>query len=207
MMSRCFPRLLAFLLLPATLVGCASWLGSGDAGEHPSIYAPVPSAKLPPHWQASIDSLLIATPSAAPMLGSQRIVVRLANDELQFLHGARWAQPAPELLQDTLLHLLEDGGALNPLARQGSGLSADWLLLLDLRRFEADYRQGAVPTIEIVVSAKLVSRQDPDLVIWHLLSHSEPAAASSTEAIIAAFSEGLSQINLKLAHWLTMANN
>jgi len=200
------PLMLLVLLLPLTLAGCASWLGSGDAGEHPTIYAPVPHLALDRDGPNLDASLLIAAPSAAPMLDSPRIVVRLAGDELQYLHGARWSRPAPELLQEALLHVLEDSGRAL-VARQDSGLAADWLLDLDLRRFEADYRQGSVPTIEIVVSAKLLNRQDKSIIAWHILSHSEPAQASSTQAIINAFDEGLSRMSLKLAEWILMADH
>jgi len=193
-------RLLPVLFVLA-LAGCASWLGSGDAGEHPTIYAPAPHLALDRNGPTLDASVLIAAPSAAPMLDSPRIVVRLAGDELQFLRGARWSRPAPELLQDALLHLLEDSGRAQ-VARQDSGFAADWLLIMDLRHFEADYSQGSVPAINIEVSAKLLNRQDKSIIASHIFNHSETAQASSTEAIINAFTEGLSQITLKLAEWI-----
>jgi len=124
------PRLSALWLLSFILTGCASWLGSGDVGEHPTIYAPTPQVALSRDGPVLDASLMIATPSAAPMLDSPRIVVRLAGDELQFLHGARWSRPAPELLQEALLHVLEDSGRLQ-VAHQDSGFSADWLLVME----------------------------------------------------------------------------
>jgi len=205
-MMRFLLRLLPVWLLFFALTGCASWLGSGDAREHPAIYAPTPHLALNRDGPTLDASVLIAAPSAAPMLDSPRIVVRLAGDELQYLRGARWSRPAPELLQDALLHVLEDSGRLQ-VARQDSGFSADWLLVMDLRRFEADYRQGPVPNIEIVVSAKLLNRKDKRIIAWNILTHSESAQASSTEAIINAFGEGLSQMTLKLAEWVFMADN
>jgi len=194
-------RLLLLLLLPLALVGCASWLGSGDAREHPTIYAPTPHLALNRSGPALDASVLIAAPSAAPMLDSPRIVIRLAGDELQFLRAARWSRSAPELLQAALLHVLEDSGKVQ-VARQDSGLAADWLLVMDLRRFEADYSQGPVPSIEIVVSAKLLNRQDKRIISSQIFNHSEPAQTSSTDAIISAFTEGVSKITLKLAEWV-----
>jgi len=173
-----FRHILLVLLLPLTLIGCASWLGSGKADEHPTIYSPLRQAAFNRNGPALNASVLIAPPSAAPMLDSQRIVIRLPGDELQFLRGARWARPAPELLQDSVLHLLEDSGRAE-VARQDSGLAADWLLIMDLRRFEADYRQGPVPSVEIVVSAKLINRQDKKIMAWQLFTHSQAAEASA----------------------------
>jgi len=199
-MMPAFLRLFSVLFALA-LAGCASWLGSGDAGEHPTIYAPTPHLALDRNGPTLDASVLIAAPSAAPMLDSPRIMVRLAGDELQFLRGARWSRAAPELLQDALLHVLEDSGKVQ-VARQDSGLAADWLLVMDIRRFEADYTQGPVPVIHIVVSAKLLNRQDKRIIAAQIFSHSETAQTSSTDAIISAFTEGLSQITLELAEWV-----
>jgi len=196
---RLFPVLFAL-----ALAGCASWLGSGDPGEHPTIYSPSPQIALDGNRPAHEASVLIAAPSAAPMLDSPRIVIRLAGDELQFLRGTRWSRSAPELLQDALLHVLEDSGKVQ-VARQDSGLAADWLLVMDIRHFEADYTQGPVPVIHIMVSAKLLNRQDKRIIAAQIFSHSGAIQASSTEAIISAFTEGLSQITLKLAEWILKA--
>jgi len=202
MMQRLFPRLLAMWLLSAALGGCASWLGSGDAGDHPTVYSPIPQMAADPAWPQVAGSLLIATPSAAPMLDGTRIVVRASADGLQFLRSARWARPAPEMLQDALLHLLEDAGTFAAVARQGSAIAADWMLLMELRRFEAYYSHSAVPSIELVVSAKLVHRQNQSIIASCILTHSEPAAASSTDAIISAFSHSLQQLVPQLAGWV-----
>jgi len=198
------PRLLPILLLLFGQSGCAAWLGSGDAGKHPTIYAPIPHLALDRSGPMLAASLLIAAPKAAPMLDSERIVIRLDDDELQFLRGARWSRRAPEMLQDALLHLLEDSGRAQ-VARHDSGFAADWLLIMDLRRFEADYSQGSVPNIKIEISAKLLNRQDKNVIAWHTFSHSETAAASSTQAIINALTEGLSQTTLELAGWVFKA--
>jgi len=201
MMSSCISRLLLGLLL-VTLNGCASWLGSGDVGGHPTVYAPATQIVANPAWPQVNGVLLIAHPSAAPMLDSRRIVVRPAADELQLLRGARWARPAPEMLQETLLHLLEDSGKLRAVARQSSGIAGNWRLLLDIRRFEADYSQGPIPTVELVVNAKLVAYQEQQIIASQTFTHSQTAHTSTTGAIMTAFSQGLSQVTGQLTQWV-----
>jgi len=202
MMPLSLPRALAALLLTTALGGCTSWLGSGHPGEHPAMYAPTLQIAADPAWPQVARGLLIATPDAAPMLGSQRVVIRTTADELQLLRGARWARPAPELLQDALLHLLEDSGKLPAVARQGSTIAADWILLMDIRRFEADYRHNAIPSVDIAVSAKLVSRPDQRIIASRIFTHSEKADASSNAAIIGAFIRNLQHLTPQLAGWV-----
>jgi len=194
--------LLFGLLLGLALTGCASWLGHGDADDHPTLYAPNIQVAVDPAWPTVAGSVLIATPTAAPRLDSPRILVRTQGNELQLLRAARWARTPPEMVQDALLHTLEDSGKLRAVARQGNGVTGDVTLLLDLRRFEADYSRGAVPTVEIVLSAKLISRTEGRILSSRTFSQTEPAAASSTEAIMTAFGQGLEQVIAPLVHWV-----
>jgi len=195
-------RLLPCLLLTLGLTGCASWLGAGDTGESPVIYAPDPRITPAPDWPQSDGSLLIAIPNATQMLEGHRILVRPKPDEIQVLRGARWLRPPPEMLQDALLHTLEDSGKLRSVARQGSGIAADWTLALDLRRFEADYSRDSSPTVEIALTAKLIARQGQRIIASRTFTHSEATARSSTEAVMTAFTHGLEQVSRQLAHWV-----
>src|SRR3546814_15264019 len=90
------------------------------------------------------------------MLDGTRIAVRPVPGELQVYKGALWAKDPGEQLRDAVLQTLEESGKLAAVARQGSGLAADYRLELDVRRFEADYAGGAVPAATMEVNAKLV---------------------------------------------------
>src|SRR3546814_11318529 len=90
------------------------------------------------------------------MLDGTRIAVRPVPGELQVYKGAVWANDPGEQLRDALLQTLEESGKLAAVARQGSGLAADYRLQLDVRHFEADYAGGPVPAATVDVNAKLV---------------------------------------------------
>ena len=94
------------------------------------------------------------------MLDSTRIAVRPVPGELQVYKGASWARTPVEMLEDGVLRTLEDSGRIPAVARQGSGMSADYRLLMDLRHFEADYAAGATPAAVLEVSTKLLHAQD-----------------------------------------------
>jgi len=190
------------LMMAIGLSGCASWLDSGHNQDRPVLYAPDPHIIPSPDWPHSERSLLVALPGASRMLAGTRILVRPDADEIQVLRGAAWVHPPPEMLQTTLLRVLEDSARLRAVARQGTAISADQTLILDLRRFEADYRHGVPPRIEIDVSAKLVRHQDLHLLAARTFTHTEPSADASTEAVITAFSDGLGQLVSQLAEWV-----
>jgi cholesterol transport system auxiliary component len=191
--------LMAFLI-GASLAGC-SILGGGAPRDRATIYAPDPRIAADPAWPTVQWQLAIAPATAARMIDSLRIAVRPTPGELQVYKGANWARTPTDMLEDALLRGLEDSGKIRAVARQGSGIAADFKLVLDLRRFEADYAGGAVPAATIEVNAKLLHSADQQIVASRTFLSRQPAASAAVPEVAAAFDPALGDIARQLAAW------
>ncbi|WP_045728445.1 ABC-type transport auxiliary lipoprotein family protein [Xanthomonas sp. GPE 39] len=190
-----------FLLLTAhalLLAGCSLTGGSKDSV---TIYAPHVQVTSDPAWPQVSWQLAITKPSAALMVDSQRIVVRPTPDELQVYSGASWAQPATDMLEDTLLRAFEDSGRIPGVARLGSGVGADYKLLLELRRFESDYAGHAVPAATIELSVKLLHNLDQRVVSSHTFLVTQTAGGTGEAQVVDAFGQALSQLSRTVVGW------
>src|SRR5690606_19138494 len=141
------------------------------------------------------------------VIDSSRIAVRPAPGELQVYRGASWAKTPTDMLQDTLLRALEDSGRIPAVARQGSGIAADYKLVVDLRRFEADYAGNAVPSAAIESNAKLLHSHDQSTVGSRTFARVEPAAGTDIGVVVQAFSRGLETVTGELAHWVLVTGD
>lgn len=186
--------------LAATLAGCAL-LGGGERGEF-TLYAPDPRVPADPAWPSADWQLSLGPPSAARVIDSFRIAVRPTPGELQVYKGARWAKTPTDMLQDALLRTLEDSGRIGAVARQGTGVAADYKLVLDLRRFEADYAGSALPAATIEVNAKLLHAVDQDIVASRTFLRAEPAAGTDVAQVSDAFTRSLGQLSHDIAGWV-----
>ena len=184
----------------ALLAGC-SILGSGPQGGPATIYAPNVRVAADASWPSVDWSLAIAPPSAARVVDGARIAVRPTPDELQVYKGAVWAQSTTGLLEDALLHALEDSGRIASVARQGAGIRAEYRLLTDLRHFEADYAGQAVPSATIEVNAKLMRMRDQHIVATRTFLQTQPATGVEVPQVATAFEQALSTITRDLAGW------
>ena len=88
----------------------------------------------------------MSPPTAARTVDTFRIAVRPVPGELQVYAGASWARAPSDMIEDVIMRTLEDSGRIPGVARRGSGVAPDYRLLLDLRRFEADYAGAAIPS-------------------------------------------------------------
>jgi cholesterol transport system auxiliary component len=191
-------KALAAMALCSVLAGCGVLGGTKDAA---TIYAPDPRVQADPSWPTVDWQLALSHPEAARMVDSLRIAVRPAPGELQVYKGANWAKTPTEQLEDTVLRALEDSGKIRAVARQGSGIAADYKLVMDLRRFEADYAGGAAPSAVIETNVKLLHSPDQDVVASRTFLQSAPAGATDVASVTAAFSQALGRIGGEIAGW------
>ncbi|MBB5884870.1 ABC transporter [Xanthomonas sp. LMG 8992] len=191
----------AFFLLavPALLLaGCSL---PGGSKEPVTIYAPDVRVTADPAWPTVSWQLALTKPSAARVVDSSRIAVRPTPDELQVYGGVSWAQPATDMLEDMLLRAFEDSGRIPGVARLGTGIRADYKLLLDLRRFEADYAGRTVPSATIELNAKLLYSADQRVVASRTFLVTQPAAGTAESQVVDAFGQAMSQLGHDVVGW------
>ncbi len=200
-------RLLAACLLLPLLGGCASLLGGSGDRERATIYAPDPRVPADPAWPQADWQLTLSPPTAARMIDSFRIAVRPTPSELQVYRGASWAKTPTDMLQDAVLRTLEDSGRIPAVARQGAGITADYKLVIDLRRFEADYRGNPLPDATIEVNAKLIHNIDQTVVGSRTFLAAQPASSVEVAQVVDAFTASLQTISGEMVGWILEVGN
>jgi cholesterol transport system auxiliary component len=188
------------LLAAALLVSGCSLLGGGKR-DAATIFAPDPRVTADASWPQVAWQLSISRPEAARMVDSLRIAVRPSPGELQVYKGANWAKTPSEQLEDTVLRALEDSGKIPAVARQGSGIAADYKLVMDLRRYEADYAGNALPSATVEVNAKLLHAPGNDVVGSRTFLQAVPAAGTDVASVTQAFSQALGKVGGDVAGW------
>ena len=181
------------------LAGCS--ILSDKPKSTSTIYAPEPKVQTDATWPKVDWQLVIAPPSSARIVDSLRIAVRPTPGELQVYRGAQWARPPSDMLVDTVLRALEDSGRIGGVARQGAGIAADYKLLFELRRFESDYAQAAVPSATIEVSAKLLHVSGQKVIASKVFLQATPAASTEVADVARAFEQSLSSIGRDITGW------
>lgn len=173
----------------------------GGSREPATIYAPLVTPAPDPAWPALDWQLSISRPEASRIVGTTRMAVRPEPGELQVYKGALWAKAPDEQLQDALLRELEASGKLRAVARQGSGMSADHRIELDLRRFDADYAGNAVPSATIEVGAMLLASDGRGVIASRTFSQAVPAAGTDVAQVSQAFGQAVQAIAHDIAGW------
>ena len=192
-------RWLVISIIALWLAGCSSFLGGSKTPT--TIYAPVGRAQVPAEWPSVRWSLALGRSYGGRGADGLRIAVRPTPNELQVYKGAQWSRPPGEMLEEGILQTLEDSGRIATVARQGSGIGADYRLLLDVRRFESDYAGNDVPNAMIEVTAKLLHVKTQQLAGSRTFLQTQPAASTAVPDVVAAFEQALTATSREIAGW------
>ncbi|PNS09235.1 ABC-type transport auxiliary lipoprotein family protein [Solilutibacter silvestris] len=196
-------RFLSAIAALAMLGGCSILPKQQDMTIHSALSHVAPE----PSWPQVRTQLVIARPTAERMLADPRIVVRPTPGELQVYHGAVWAEPPPEMVQRSVLQVLEDSGRLKGVAVRGGDINGDFNLAMDIRRFDSDYAGGATPNAVVEIAARVVSN-DGSVIAYRLFHAEAPASSAAVPAVAQAFQQALAKDSADIAGWAlgAMAN-
>lgn len=196
-------RTMTLICLCLMLQACVSF-GGGDAVQ---VYrldtSRVQTQGDPVNWQLALED-----PVSARILDTDRIVVFTEPFVLKHYKGARWAERAPQLVQDAILEAFERSGRILGVGRSALGLSADYLLLVELRDFQSEYlTPGQPPSAHLRLSLRLLRGPGSQVVAARVIERRELARSEALPDVIAAFDAALAQMLAEAVDWSLDAGN
>ncbi len=181
------------------LSACSNLIGPPDAAP---IYVldpanPEHSGGRPVPWQ-----LAVVLPEASNTLDSTRIALLQPSGQLDFFAGANWQDRLPFLVQSALVEAFEAGGRTPGVGRDSEGIKTDYLLLTDIREFEARYAVAdTAPMAQVRIEAKLVNARTR-MIVQSVDAHSEiQAGQNSVASVVAALNQALADVQSQIVDW------
>lgn len=136
-------------------------------------------APLEAHLQVSVES-------TAPGLDGTGIAARFPDSRLDYLAGSRWPVRLPALIESALIEGLQDAGQLRSVQGDFSRFRSTHSLALEVRRFEADYTGGEVPTARVALAVTVGRQSDRRVIAAFSVAAEEKAAENRVSSVVAA---------------------
>jgi cholesterol transport system auxiliary component len=172
------------------IIAAAAALAAGCFGglrepvPQPLIYR-VDAPRLETGSPAAVD-LKVVVSGTAPGLDGVGIAGRWPGQRLDYLAGARWADTLPSLVASALVEALQDSGRLRSVQGDLGRFRATHSLVVEVRRFEADYTAGGLPVAQVSLAVTLGRASDRRVLTAFTVSASEAAAENRQSSVVAA---------------------
>jgi cholesterol transport system auxiliary component len=204
---RALLRFAALALAPA--VTACNGLIPGT-GAPPQLYVLTRKSTFPSDLPKVSRQLLVATPVAPAEIDTSRVALARSPTTIDYFANAAWSDRAPAMVQSLLIESFEQTGKIPSVARDSAVLRADYILMPELRRFEARYENGeAPPTVLVRLLVRLIKMPERLIIGEDIAEGRETASANAMDAIVEAYNEALGSVMKRLVTWTlrTMAQD
>ncbi len=160
------------------------------------------SADLPTvDWQLTVE-----LPLADAGINTSRIATRKSAISIDYFQGANWIDTAPRMVQTLLVESFENSSHIIGVGRQSAALRADYTLVMELREFQAEYKDGeATPSAHVRLNAKLVRLPQRVIVATKNADFSIKAKGGGLGEVVRAFDKSLGSALKVIVEWALSA--
>lgn len=190
------------LVLLCGLAGCSALSALNSASEPLDIYELETPALDIRAGRRSVE-LVVEVPVASGTLTTERIMIRSAPLQAEYLPGVRWADPAPAMLQTLLVRSLGETGALGSVGRAPVGASGDYALLGELTDFQAEVdATGEAADVRVRLMARIVREEDARVVASRTFEAVARAETVEARPLVAAFDAAAASLLAEMVPWV-----
>lgn len=200
-------------MIPSALLGVAMSMLAGCAGLNTltsaatptDLYTLTPKSTFDPSLPRLKHQIVVQEPTATAAVSNDRIAVQPSPLQVEYLRGARWVDTAPIIIQALLIESYENSNKVDAVGRSAVSLRADYLIVSDVREFQARVPAQTLEDNRLQVQVRLnvkVINADLDRIIASR-SFEEIVDAQSDAAgdIAAAFDESLGDVMRDAVEW------
>ena len=195
-------------LLAATLFGlsgCSGLATLSSVAKPNDLYALTPKSTFDPSLPTLRQQIVVEEPTATAAVATDRIAVQPSPLRVQYFPEVRWVDRAPVIVQALLIESYENSGKVASVGRSAVGLRADYVIVTDLREFQAlvPHAESGEESLMVNVrlNMKLVDAEFDQIIGSRSFEELEPAASDNMDDVAEAFDEALGDAMRDLVEW------
>lgn len=147
--------------------------------------------------------LVVEEPIAASQVNTDRIAIKPHPFQVEYFPESRWTDRAPLLVQRLLVESFENTGKVGSVSAQRISLASDYILLTDLREFQAEAAPapGAPLSVNVQLNLKIVEERLGLIIASESFNHTADVATDAVIDVVLAFDEALGKALRDSVEW------
>jgi len=187
-----------------SLGGCAGLASLTNVATPNELYMLSPKSTFDPNLPRLQSQIVVEQPTATATVDTDQIAVQPTPLQVQYLPGVRWVDRAPLIVQALLIESFENTGKVPAVGSSTIGLRADYVVVTDIREFQALVPQGAESQalqIDVRLNVKLIDAFNDRIIGSRSFEEIVPAASDEAADVSAAFDEALGDTMRDAVEW------
>ena len=173
------------LLFTVCLTACSSLLTSNENIQYFYVLNPVPEIITTTPAPVRLN---VQRPIIPGWLDTDHIILRRAQNQLDYYAEARWVGNAGDMLSAVIMQSLENNHVVRDIFYQSTEIYADYLLVIEVVNFQAEYAPSETdPVVNVTLNAKLISVADNRIHSRVVIQNEVAASQNHMRNIVQAF--------------------
>jgi cholesterol transport system auxiliary component len=132
---------------------------------------------------------VVDLPGASGALTTDRIMIRPAALQAEYLPEVRWADPTPQMMQTLILRSLENTQGLRYVGRRPIGPGGDVALVSELTDFQAEVMGPDSARITLRLIARILREDDARVIATRIFTAGAEVPSVQTADIVQGFDQ------------------
>lgn len=192
-------RFPVIIVLALALSGCANLSALGGGGTR-DLFELLPRETEPRQCAGRAGELVVELPRTRSVLDTDRIMIRPAALQAQYLPDGQWGDAVPVMLQTLLVQSFGRHDVFAYVGRTPLGGSGDLALISEIRDFNA-LASGDGAVVRLAVDAQMVRESNVRIIARGRFAAQEVAPSTRTEDLVQAFDRAAGDLVDRMTEW------
>ncbi|MEO1732657.1 MAG: ABC-type transport auxiliary lipoprotein family protein [Pseudomonadota bacterium] len=187
------------------LAGCAGFSTLNQVSTPVNLYLLTPKSTFDSNLPRLQEQIVVEEPTAPAAVDTDRIAIQPTALEVQYLPKSRWVDRAPLIVQSLLIESFENSGKVGAVGRSSVGLRADFVIVTDVREFQAfviaDPAAPAPYDVVVRLNVKIIDAEFDQIIASQSFEEHAPSSTDDVNNIVSAFDEALGDAMRDAVEW------
>ncbi len=190
------------ILLALSVSACSGGVIGGliGTGNNPTptydLSAPGKFGALPPRARGL---LAVEQPTALQILDTEKVVIAPNPGEVAYLSDAQWVDRLPKLMQARIVQSFENSTRIRAVAKTQDRVSADYVLVIDVRQF--GIQAYGTPQAVVELSVKIVYQRGGRIAAGTVLTSRVQASGTGGQQATLALDQAFTDVLVQMVKW------
>ena len=197
-------NLALWAVMGAALAGCSGLASLTEVTRPVDNYVLTPKSTFDPGLPNLRFQIVVEQPTATASVDTDQIAVQPNALQVQYLPDARWVDRAPLIVQALLIESFENSKRVPAVGSSTIGLRADFLIVTDIREFQAIVPQDdpdAPLRVDVRLNIKLIDAFEDRIIASRSFEEVVPALSDAPRDVVEAFDEALGDTMRDSVEW------
>ncbi len=193
------------MMMAVALAGCTGLQTLNKVSKPNSLYSLTPKSTFSPSLPRIKQQIVVEEPTASAAVNTDQIAVQPNPLQIQYLPNSRWVDRAPLIVQTLLIESFENSNRVGAVGRSSVGLRADYVIVTDLREFQAYVPEGdgTDTALRVIVrlNVKIVEALDDKIIASQSFREIAMSNSDAPLDLVSAYDEALGDAMRDAVEW------